>query len=152
MITIDKKLISDLFVQAAANGRLRQNFDLRTSPEEGCPRMLNALLPGTQVPVHRHPRRNESVVCVSGKLVEVLYEEEDCAKVFPMGMDAQDVPSGRRLKVSSRCLLDPSEGVYGCVVPSGAWHTVEVLEPSVILEMKDGCYGEDGSESIAMSV
>ena len=47
MITIDKKLISDLFVQAAANGRLRQNFDLRTSPEEGCQRMLNALLPGT---------------------------------------------------------------------------------------------------------
>ena len=67
---------------------------------------------------------------------------------FPMGMDAQDVPSGQRFKESVRYMLDPSVGNFGCVVPAGAWYTVEVLEPSVIFEAKDGKYGVDGSESI----
>ena len=65
-----------------------------------------------------------------------------------MGMDAQDMPSGKRLKESARYMLDPSLGNFGCVVPAGAWHTVEVLAPSVIFEAKDGKYGEDGSESL----
>ena len=92
---------------------------------------------------------NESVICLSGKLVEVIYEEEDITKDFPpMGMDAQDVPSDKRFKESVRYVLDPSVGNFGCVVPAGAWHTVEVLEPSVIFEAKDGKYGEDGSETI----
>ena len=78
--------------------------------------------------------------------MEVIYEEDDIAKDFPMGMDAQDVPSGRRLKESARYMHDPSLGNFGCVVPAGAWHTVQVLEPSVIFEVKDGKYGEDGSE------
>ena len=98
--------------------------------------------------LHRHPHSNETVICLSGKLVEIIYEEEDIAKDFPMGMDAQDVPSGRRLKESARYMLDPSLGNFGCVVPAGAWHTVEVLEPSVIFEAKDGKYGQDGSESL----
>ena len=110
--------------------------------------MLNALMPGTVVPIHRHPMSNESVICLSGKLVEIIYEE-DIAKDFPMGMDAQDVPSGKRFKESARYMLDPSVGNFGCVVPAGAWHTVEVLEPSVIFEAKDGKYGEDGSEALA---
>ena len=67
---------------------------------------------------------------------------------FPMGMDAQDVRSGRRFKESARYMLDPSLGNFGCVVPAGAWHTVEVLEPSVIFKAKDGKYGEDGSEAL----
>ena len=125
------------------------NFDLRTSPDDGGQRMLNALMPGTVVPIHRHPMSNESVICLSGKLVEVIYEEEDITKDFPpMGMDAQDVPSDKRFKESVRYVLDPSVGNFGCVVPAGAWHTVEVLEPSVIFEAKDGKYGEDGSETI----
>lgn len=127
MISIDSKLISDLFEKAAASPRLRQNFDLRTSSEEGCQRMLNALLPGSVVPVHRHPRSNESVLLVCGKIVEVIYDD-----------------SGNEVE---RCHLDTSVGNFGCVVPAGAWHTVEVLEPSVIMEVKDGRYGEDGSES-----
>ena len=126
MIEIDKNLISDLFDQAAESPRLRQNFDLRTSSEEGCQRMLNALLPGTVVPVHRHPRSNESVLLVCGKIVEVVFDD-----------------AGNEVE---RCCLDTSVGNFGCVVPAGAWHTVEVLEPSVILEVKDGRYGEDGSE------
>ena len=92
---------------------------------------------------------NETVICLSGKLVEVIYEEDDIAKDFPMGMDAQDVPSGKRFKESARYMLDPSLGNFGCVVPAGAWHTVEVLEPSVIFEAKDGNYGEDGSMTLA---
>lgn len=149
MIQIDKQLIRELFDKAVVSERKRMNFDLRTSPDDGGQRMLNALMPGTVVPIHRHPHSNETVICLSGKLVEVIYEEDDIAKDFPMGMDAQDVPSGKRFKESARYMLDPSLGNFGCVVPAGAWHTVEVLEPSVIFEAKDGKYGEDGSETLA---
>ena len=145
MIQIDKNLIRELYDKAVVNPRLRQSFDLR-NPDDGGQRMLNALMPGTVVPIHRHPMSNESVICLSGKLVEIIYEEEEIANDFPMGMDAQDVTSGRRFKESARYMLDPSLGNFGCVVPAGAWHTVEVLEPSVIFEAKDGKYGEDGSE------
>lgn len=149
MIQIDKQLIRELFDKAVVSERKRMNFDLRTSPNDGGQRMLNALMPGTVVPIHLHPMSNESVICLSGKLVEIIYEEEDIAKDFPMGMDAQDVPNGRRFKESARYMLDPKNGNFGCVVPAGAWHTVEVLEPSVIFEAKDGKYGEDGSETLA---
>ena len=57
-----------------------------------------------------------------------------------MGMDAQDVPSGKRFKESARYMLDPSVGNFGCVVPAGVWHSVEVYEPSLIFEAKDGKY------------
>lgn len=122
---INKDLIDKLFVEAKENPRLRQNLDLRTSAEDGSQRMLNALLPGTVVPVHRHPNSTENVFLLCGKLVEVIYDEDG--------------------NVKERILLDPAAGSYGCVVPQGAWHTVEVLEPSVIYEAKDGKYGEDGS-------
>ena len=148
MIQIDKNLIRELYDKAVVSERKRMNYDLRTSPDDGGQRMLNALMPGTVVPIHRHPMSNETVICLSGKLVEIIYEE-DIAKDFPMGMDAQDVPSGKRFKGSARYMLDPSLGNFGCVVPAGAWHTVEVLEPSVIFEAKDGKYGEDGSETLA---
>ena len=149
MIQIDKNLIRELYDKAVVNPRLRKNMDLRNSPDDGGQRLLYALMPGTVVPIHRHPMSNETVICLSGKLVEVIYEEDDIAKDFPMGMDAQDVPSGKRFKESARYMLDPSFGNFGCVVPAGAWHTVEVLEPSVIFEAKDGKYGEDGSETLA---
>lgn len=147
MIHIDNQLIRDLFDKAVENPRLRQNMDLRTSADDSSQRMLNALMPGTVVPIHRHPMSNETVICLSGKLVEVIYEEVDISKDFPMGMDAQDVPSGKRYKESARYMLDTSLGNFGCVVPAGAWHTVEVVEPSVIFEAKDGAYGKDGSQS-----
>ena len=140
MIQIDKNLIRELYDKAVVNPRLRQNFDLRNSSEDNSQRMLNALMPGTDVPIHRHPQSNESVICLTGKLVEVLYEEEDFTKDLPMGMDAQDVPSGRRFKESARYMLDPSVGNFGCVVPAGVWHSVEVYEPSLIFETKYGKY------------
>mgnify|MGYP002515983493 CR=1 FL=1 len=144
-MVIDEKLLSDLLARAAESPRRRVNLDLRDSPEEGVQRMLNALLPGTQVPVHRHPRSSEDVLLLCGRLVEVLYEEERLGDGFEKGMDAQDVVRGRRLRVVDRIELATDAGRFGCVVPPGVWHTVEVLEPSVIFEVKAGKYGEDGS-------
>lgn len=140
MMEIDNKLISKLLSEAAENPRLRQNYDLRTSSDDNSQRMLNALLPGTVVPIHRHPHSTENVLLLHGKLVEVFYEEERAGD----GIE-KDV---RRLHETARIVLDPSSGNYGCVVPAGVWHTVEVLEPSVIYEAKDRKYGEDGSETV----
>ena len=145
MIKIDKKLINDLFDKAVASDRKRMNYDLRTSPNDGGQRMLNVLLPGTKVPIHRHPNSNENVLCLSGKLVEVLYEEDSCNRTA--GVENQDRAEGLLLKECARILLNPSAGSYGCVVPAGVWHTVEVNEPAVIYEAKDGRYGEDGTET-----
>ena len=136
MLLIDQKLTEELTEQARRDPRLRMHCDLRTSPEDGGQRMLNVLLPGTKVPIHRHPNSNENVLCLSGKLVEVLYEE-----------DSGNRAEGLLLKECARILLDPSAGSYGCVVPAGVWHTVEVNEPAVIYEAKDGRYGEDGTET-----
>lgn len=128
MIKIDKKLINDLFDKAVVSERKRMHCDLRTSSNDGSQRMLNALLPGSIVPIHRHPNSNENVLLLCGKLVEVIYDAEG--------------------NETERIRLDPSEGNFGCVVPAGSWHTVEVLEPSVIYEAKDGKYGEDGTETL----
>lgn len=145
MMEIDNKFISELLSEAAENPRLRQNYDLRTSSDDNSQRMLNALLPGTVVPIHRHPNSTENVLLLHGKLVEVLYEEERTGDGIEQ---KQDMAIGRRLHETARIVLDPSSGNYGCVVPAGTWHTVEVLEPSVIYEAKDGKYGEDGSEAV----
>lgn len=146
MIQIDKQLIQQLLNQALVSPRLRQSYDLRNSEDDDSQRLLYALMPGTKVAIHRHPNSNETFLCLCGKVVEVLYDEDPVSVDFPMGMDAQDVPNGKRLKESVRYMLDPSVGNFGCVLPKGAWHTVEVLEPSVILETKEGKYGEDGTE------
>ena len=143
MMEIDNKFISKLLSEAAENPRLRQNYDLRTSSDDNSQRMLNALLPGTVVPIHRHPHSTENVLLLHGKLVEVFYEEERPGDGIEQ---KQDMAIGRRLHETARIVLDPSSGNYGCVVPAGTWHTVEVMEPSVIYEAKDGKYGEDGSE------
>ena len=124
---INKELIDNLFEQAKENPRLRQNLDLRTSANDNSQRMLNALLPGTVVPIHRHPQSTENVFLLCGKIVEVICDE-----------------NGNEIE---RIHLDPTVGNFGCVVPQGAWHTVEVLEPSVIYEAKDGKYAEDGSDT-----
>ena len=124
---INKEFLGKLFEKAVENPRLRQNYDLRTSSADNSQRMLNALLPGTVVPIHRHPQSTENVFLLCGNIVEVICDE-----------------NGNEIE---RIHLDPSIGNYGCVVPQGVWHTVEVLEPSVIYEAKDGKYGEDGSET-----
>lgn len=127
IMEINKDFLGKLFEQAVVNPRLRQNLDLRTSTNDNSQRMLNALLPGTIVPIHRHPQSTENVFLLCGKIVEVICDE-----------------NGNEIE---RIHLDPTVGNYGCVIPQGAWHTVEVLESSVIYESKDGKYGEDGSET-----
>lgn len=124
---INNALIQQLLDQARANPRLRQNYDLRDSAQENSQRMLNALLPGTEVPVHRHPNSSEVVSVLCGKAVELFYGED--------GSELMSVA------------LEPAAGSFGCVVPQGVWHTIQVLEPTVILEMKAGRFGEDGSET-----
>lgn len=141
----DKDFLGKLFEQAVANPRLRKNYDLRTSSADTSQRMLNALLPGTVVPIHRHEDTTETVVCLCGRLDEVIYEEvmsyENAATdAAPMGMDAQDVTRKVEYREVQRIRLCPTEAKYGCQIPKGAWHTVEVIEPSVIFEAKDGAY------------
>ena len=145
MIEFNNDFLAQLFQQAEGNERLRQNFDLRTSSADTSQRMLNALLPGTVVPIHRHEDTTETVVCLCGKMDEVIYEEvvtygKGAPDAMPMGMDAQDVTRKVDYREVQRIRLCPAEGKYGCQVPKGAWHTVEVMEPSVIFEAKDGAY------------
>lgn len=116
---IDKSLLDNLLSQAASNPRLRQSCDLRTSPEDSSQRVLNALLPGTTISIHRHTKSTETFVILRGKLEEIFYEE------------------GRE---TSRILLEAGGDVQGLCIPLGQWHTVNVLEPTVILECKDGKY------------
>ena len=145
IMEINKDLLGKLFEQAVVNPRLRQNFDLRTSPADNSQRMLNALLPGTQVPIHRHPDSTETVICLCGKMDEVIYEEvvsydKPSSEDFQQSMDAQDVTRKVEFREVQRIHLCPAQAKYGCQIPKGAWHTVEVIEPSVIFEAKDGAY------------
>ena len=94
MIKIDEKLINDLFHKAVVSDRKRMNYDLRTSSNDGSQRMLNALLPGSIVPIHRHPNSNENVLLLCGKLVEVIYDADG--------------------NETERIHLDPSVGSIGC--------------------------------------
>ena len=128
---IDQNLLESLLSQAKENQRLRVSHDLRTSPEEQSQRMLNALMPGTAVAIHRHPNSTEDVLCLHGRLDEIFYNNE-----------------GKEIE---RVQLCPSEGKLGCVVPKGVWHSIEVYEPSVIYEGKGCKYGEDGSEILKVN-
>ncbi len=123
----DKEFLGKLLEQAKRNPRLRQNYDLRTSQADTSQRMLNALLPGTVVPIHRHEETTETVICLCGKLDEVIYEEVVSYE-------------NNIYREVQRIHLNPAEARYGCQIPKGAWHTVEVFDPSVIFEAKDGAY------------
>lgn len=121
----DKDFLDKLFEQATMNPRLRQSFDLRTSEADTSQRMLIALLPGTVVPIHRHEDTTETVVCLCGKLDEVIYEEvvtyENAAsEALPMGIDAQDVTRKVEYRKVQRIHLCPAEAKYGCQIPKGA--------------------------------
>ena len=137
---IDKELLNALHEKAAANERLRMNFDLRTTSEDTSQRMLNALQPGTKVPIHRHLKTSETVVCLEGCLEWVFYEElpnMDAGGPVHNGESAADESC---FAETARIRVCPREGRYGIQVPKGAWHSVVVHEPSTILEAKDGAY------------
>lgn len=140
----DKDFLGKLFEQAVTNPRLRQNFDLRTSPADTSQRMLNALLPGTKVPIHRHENTTETVICLVGKLEEIIYEEVN-EYVHEATSCCDDVIRQKKIKEISRQILSPAEGKFGIQIPAGTWHTINVIEPSVIFEAKDGAYNESGN-------
>ena len=125
---IDDNLLSVLHGKAKESERLRMNFDLRTTPDDTSQRMLNALEPGTKVPIHRHTDTSETVVCLDGCLDWVLYEEHS------RNNGESDFTEKARYRIC------PRERKFGIQVPQGVWHSVIVHESSTILEAKDGAY------------
>ena len=128
----DKEFIDKLFAEAAEAPRLRQNHDLRNSSDDTSQRMLNALMLDTVVPIHQHTETAETVICLCGKLEEILYEREEIAN--------ENGTTDVTFKETARYMLCPKQGAYGMQIPAGVWHTVNVIEPSVIFEAKDGAY------------
>ena len=129
-VKINNALLEYLTEQAKASPRLRMNYDLRNSPEDGSQRMLNAIEPGSPLPIHRHKYTSETVVCLRGRFVEEFYDELEriCTDAIEL------TPGGPNSLVN---------------VPAGQWHTVRALESgSVLLEMKDGKYEPLGPEDI----
>lgn len=144
---INKSLLDNLLEQAAASPRLRMNYDLRTSPEDSSQRMLNALLPGTVLPIHRHTKTTETMVLLRGKMEEIFYEE-GTENVWDGDSRCMDLCRSRVLRESSRVLLEAGGDVPGLSIPVGQWHGINVLEPTVILECKDGKYEPLGPEDM----
>ena len=119
-MTLDNELLDKITAEAEVSPRLRMNFNLHESLESKAQRLLNVLLPGTVLPVHRHTHTAETYILLRGKLFVVFYNN-----------------LGEQIE---RYLLDPTVGDYGVHIPKGQWHTVEVIEPSTIFEVKDGPY------------
>lgn len=117
---INDELLNKVTVEAKASPRLRMNYNLHESLDAKVQRLINVLLPSTPLPIHRHRHTAETYVILRGKMFVVFYND--------LGAQVE------------RHLLDPSQGNYGIEIPKGQWHTVEVIEPSAILEVKDGPY------------
>lgn len=129
-MVIDKKILDELTAKAKANPRLRCNLDMRNSDDDQSQRMLNALEPGTVMPIHRHKATSETVVCLRGRLIEEYYD-------------------GQSKKCIESIDLSPNGPVFALNIPAGQWHTVRALESgTVILEMKDGGYIPTSPEDI----
>ena len=134
---IDDILLDKLTAQAQASPRLRMNLDLRNSPEDGSQRMLNALEPGTVLPIHRHRTTSEVVVMLRGRAVQYLYDEQgretDAVLLAAGALDGDGVPGA----------------VPGMTISKGQWHKLVALESgTVIFEAKDGPYEPMGPEDI----
>lgn len=121
-MTINQAILDDLTAKAKESPRLRMNLDLRNGNDDTSQRMLNAIEPGSEVPIHRHQKTSETVVCLRGRVVEEYYDELErtCTEAIE---------------------LTPNGPVVALNIPAGQWHTLRSLESgSVILEMKDGAY------------
>lgn len=118
-MVIDSKFLDTLSEQAEGNPRLRQNYDMRTSAADSSQRMLNALQPGTVVPIHRHMNSAETVILIRGRVREILFDDNG--------------------KVIESIELNAETPMMQ--IQAGRWHTIEVIEPdSIIFEAKDGAY------------
>lgn len=128
-MVISQELLEKLTAAAKTSPRLRMNYDLRNSEEDGSQRMLNAIEPGSPLPIHRHQHSSETVVCLRGRLQEIFYDEK-----------------GEQTEVIE---LAPGGDCVALNIPIGQWHTVRVLESgTVILECKDGAYEPLGAEDV----
>ena len=119
---ITQSILDELTAKAKENPRLRMNLDLRNSAEDQSQRMLNAIEPGSPLPIRRHQKSSETVVCLRGRLVEEFYDELErtCTEAIELS------PNGPTVAVN---------------IPAGQWHTVRSLESgTVIMEVKDGQY------------
>lgn len=129
-MVINQSILDALTAQAKASPRLRMNLDLRNSPEDKSQRMLNAIEPGSPMPIHRHRNSSETVVCLRGRLVEEFYDdlERMCTDAIELS------PNGSNVAIN---------------IPIGQWHTIRALESgTVLLECKDGPYEPLGDEDI----
>ena len=127
---ITQTVLDELTAKAKESPRLRMNLDLRDSAEDTSQRMLNAIEPGSPLPIHRHQKTSETMVCLRGKLQVEYYDELEriCTDSFVIE------PGGANVAVS---------------IPAGQWHTVQALESGTcILEMKNGGYEPLGEEDI----
>lgn len=125
---LNDELLDKVTAEAEASPRLRMNYNLHDSLDAKAQRLINVLLPGTPLPVHRHMHTAETYVLLRGKMFVVFYD----------GLGAQ----------TERFLLDPAQGNYGVQIPKGQWHGIEVIEPSAIFEVKDGPYTPFAPEDI----
>jgi len=129
MQLIDQLLLDKVTGEAKSSPRLRMNHNFHDSNDAPVQRLLNALEPGTQIPVHRHPLTDETYVLLRGKMRVMYYDNQ--------GLETESV------------MLDPLNGRYGIHIPAGQWHSLEVLESgSVILEVKEGPYSPLSNEDI----
>lgn len=117
---IDKTLLDEVSERAKSSERLRMNYNLHDSLDAKAQRLLNALEPGTILPIHRHRHTAETYLLLRGRIDVVFYND--------LG------------GVTERYELNPEENRYGVHIPKGQWHTIEVRESSVIFEVKDGPY------------
>ena len=143
---ITQQILDQLTEEAKASPRMRMNMDLRNGAEDQSQRMLNAIEPGSELPIHRHQKTSETVVCLRGRLVWEYYQE---LKVDSLKLkDSSEVQSSRVQKVQE-IELSPNGPVVALNVPAGQWHTVKALESgSCILECKEGAYEPLADEDI----
>ena len=125
----NKHLLDELTAQAKASPRLRMNLDLRNTPADQSQRMLNALEPGTKMPIHRHRHTSETVIVLRGKVKWVYYNDNK--------------------EVTAIFIVAPGSDLVGLSVPVGQWHSLECLETgTVIFESKDGAFEPTRPEDV----
>ena len=153
-VKIDNVLLDSLTAQAKVSPRLRMNYDLRNSAEDTSQRMLNAIEPGSEVPVHRHQKTSETVVVLRGRVVEEFYAAPDVENAASDVQEA-DLESHEASANSSGPIcaasyeVSPSGPICALNIPAGTWHTLRALESgTVILEMKDGPFIPTSEEDI----
>lgn len=138
-MVIDKKILDDLTVQAKTSPRLRMNLDLRNSDSDGSQRMLNAIEPGTVMPIHRHHGSSETVVCIRGHFEEYLYGYTE--------IRSDGTPDPDSFGLIETIDMYPGGPILN--IEKGQWHSLKCLESGTILfEAKDGAYAPLTEEEI----